>query len=60
MIANISPSFSCCENTLNTLRYADRVRELKKPTNQRKGAGSNNLADELMLPRRGGTFSALN
>lgn len=31
MIGCISPSFSCCEHTLNTLRYADRVKELKKP-----------------------------
>ena len=30
MIANVSPSKSCCEHTLNTLRYADRVKELKK------------------------------
>lgn len=30
MIANVSPANSCCENTLNTLRYADRVKELKK------------------------------
>ncbi|GFR69175.1 kinesin-like protein [Elysia marginata] len=30
MIANISPSQSSCENTLNTLRYADRVKELKR------------------------------
>lgn len=29
MIANISPANSCCENTLNTIRYADRVKELK-------------------------------
>lgn len=28
MIAMISPSMSCVENTLNTLRYADRVKEL--------------------------------
>ncbi|QDZ17805.1 kinesin-domain-containing protein [Chloropicon primus] len=30
MIANISPSTSCCENSLNTLRYADRVKEMKR------------------------------
>ena len=30
MIANVSPSTGCCEHTLNTLRYADRVKELKK------------------------------
>ena len=30
MIANVSPANSCCEHTLNTMRYADRVKELKK------------------------------
>jgi hypothetical protein len=30
MIANISPANSCCEHTLNSLRYADRVKELKE------------------------------
>ena len=30
MIANVSPGATCCEHTLNTLRYADRVKELKK------------------------------
>ena len=30
MIANVSPAASCCEHTLNTLRYGDRVKELKK------------------------------
>ena len=51
MIANLSPSLSCCEHTLNTLRYADRVKELKKG-----GQGGNtqfgNLSDMLMLPRK--------
>ncbi|XP_063414864.1 kinesin-like protein KIF2A [Mytilus trossulus] len=28
MIAMVSPGMSCCEHTLNTLRYADRVKEL--------------------------------
>ncbi|XP_028314369.1 kinesin-like protein KIF2A isoform X2 [Gouania willdenowi] len=27
MIATISPGMTCCENTLNTLRYANRVKE---------------------------------
>ncbi|NXI08869.1 KIF24 protein, partial [Irena cyanogastra] len=30
MIANVSPSSIATEHTLNTLRYADRVKELKK------------------------------
>eukprot|EP00040_Diaphanoeca_grandis_P004947 m.30693 g.30693 ORF g.30693 m.30693 type:complete len:758 (+) comp16331_c0_seq1:119-2392(+) len=30
MIAMVSPGLASCENTLNTLRYADRVKELKK------------------------------
>merc|ERR1719199_1118334 len=29
MIAMISPGLASCENSLNTLRYADRVKELK-------------------------------
>lgn len=33
MIANISPSSGSCEHTLNTLRYADRVKELRKNPN---------------------------
>lgn len=30
MIGNISPGLSCSEDTLNTLRYADRVKDLKE------------------------------
>ena len=30
MVANISPNSGACEHTLNTLRYADRVKELKE------------------------------
>lgn len=29
MIAMISPGISCCDHSLNTLRYADRVKELE-------------------------------
>ena len=39
MVGNISPSATCCEHTLNTLRYADRVKELKPSTG--KGGGGN-------------------
>lgn len=47
MIGNISPAISNCEYTLNTLRYADRVKELKKDKDART-----QLNDELMLPRQ--------
>ncbi|OQR67298.1 kinesin protein Klp10A-like [Tropilaelaps mercedesae] len=33
MIAMISPGQNFCENTLNTLRYADRVKELRTSSN---------------------------
>ena len=50
MIANVSPTQSCCEHTLNTLRYADRVKELKKsrPVN----TAEDRLANTLMLARQ--------
>ena len=35
MIANISPGNNSSDHTLNTLRYADRVKELKKNSNNR-------------------------
>ena len=41
MIANISPASNCCEHTLNTLRYADRVKELKK-----EGSGGPNTSNK--------------
>jgi kinesin family protein 2/24 len=44
MIANVSPANSCCEHTLNTLRYADRVKELKKDA---AGAGGPNQGPPL-------------
>lgn len=47
MIANISPAEGSCEHTLNTLRYADRVKELTREgsgdattTNNNNGASS--------------------
>ncbi|CAD8092993.1 unnamed protein product [Paramecium sonneborni] len=47
MIGNISPSSANSEHTLNTLRYADRVKELKKPQEQKSGGDA--LNRELML-----------
>ena len=51
MIANISPCSSCAEHTLNTLRYADRVKELKKEKNEEKDANEV-MANLLMMPRQ--------
>ena len=45
MIGNVSPAQENCEYTLNTLRYADRVKELKKGKSGRK-------KNDLYLPRK--------
>ncbi|XP_046862709.1 kinesin-like protein KIF2A [Xenia sp. Carnegie-2017] len=37
MIATISPGMSCCEHSLNTLRYADRVKELGPDNGKENG-----------------------
>lgn len=52
MIANISPASNCCEHTLNTLRYADRVKELKKDTSGKPISKEDKLSKELMLARQ--------
>ena len=52
MIANISPASNCCEHTLNTLRYADRVKELKKDPNTAHKNKEDKLSKELMLARQ--------
>ena len=46
MIANISPSSASSEDTLNTLRYADRVKEI------RHGGKQRTRNEQLMLPRK--------
>ncbi|CAD2219675.1 kinesin family member 2/24 [Angomonas deanei] len=43
MIGNVSPASGSCEHTLNTLRYADRVKELKKDKS------SKSAAEEIMM-----------
>ena len=67
MIANISPCLSCSEHTLNTLRYADRVKELRKPRHEKEGDNANSdnhykltkkekekkLLDELLMMPKG-------
>ncbi|XP_054822006.1 kinesin-like protein KIN-13A [Prosopis cineraria] len=41
MISCVSPNAGSCEHTLNTLRYADRVKSLSKSGNPKKDQASN-------------------
>ncbi|XVF88531.1 hypothetical protein PTKIN_Ptkin19aG0057900 [Pterospermum kingtungense] len=52
MISCISPSSGSCEHTLNTLRYADRVKSLSKGNNSKKEtlSSSLNLRESTALP----------
>ena len=59
MIANISPCLSSTEHTLNTLRYADRVKELKKDCNGNgngceisSGDQQENINRAMIMPRQ--------
>lgn len=52
MIANISPASMCSEHTLNTLRYADRVKELKKEAKLAARPKGDRKANELGLARQ--------
>lgn len=52
MIGNVSPSANSSEHTLNTLRYADRVKELKRGRERAvERDHRDELAQQLMLPR---------
>ncbi|CAK8535786.1 unnamed protein product [Lathyrus sativus] len=52
MISCISPSSGSCEHTLNTLRYADRVKSLSKGNNSKKDVLSSNfnLKESISVP----------
>ncbi|XVE70350.1 hypothetical protein DITRI_Ditri10aG0065600 [Diplodiscus trichospermus] len=52
MISCISPSSGSCEHTLNTLRYADRVKSLSKGNNSKRDmlSSSSNLGESTALP----------
>ncbi|XP_049752995.1 kinesin-like protein KIF24 isoform X2 [Elephas maximus indicus] len=52
MIANISPSHMATEHTLNTLRYADRVKELKKGIKCCASATTRNQTSGNSSPKR--------
>ncbi|XP_074052689.1 kinesin-like protein KIF24 isoform X2 [Macrotis lagotis] len=52
MIANVSPSHMATEHTLNTLRYADRVKELKKGIKCYTPVTSRNRSSGNMSPKR--------
>lgn len=56
MIANVSPANSCTEHTLNTLRYADRVKEMKSETphggKKVSVSGEDQRDRELLLARQ--------
>ncbi|XP_039300548.1 kinesin-like protein KIF2A [Nilaparvata lugens] len=53
MIAMISPGMSSCEHSLNTLRYADRVKELAA-TDPVEGGKGGNYSDGEGSGREGG------
>ena len=71
MIANVSPCLTCSEHTLNTLRYADRVKELRGRDNKDVKTNDNIncenatkdpqevLANLLMMPRQHGIIFIL-
>ncbi|KAL0397059.1 UNVERIFIED_CONTAM: Kinesin-like protein KIN-13B [Sesamum calycinum] len=52
MISCISPNSGSCEHTLNTLRYADRVKSLSKANNSKKDvlSSTTNLKESTTQP----------
>ncbi|KAI8529539.1 hypothetical protein RHMOL_Rhmol12G0232800 [Rhododendron molle] len=58
MISCISPNAGSCEHTLNTLRYADRVKSLSKGNNSKKDILSSTLnqKESTTIPLSGMTY----
>ncbi|XP_072269633.1 kinesin-like protein KIF24 isoform X2 [Pyxicephalus adspersus] len=52
MIANISPSHIATEHTLNTLRYADRVKELKRGLKTAPTCNNRSKSSSCLSPKR--------
>nr|CCC92718.1 unnamed protein product [Trypanosoma congolense IL3000] len=48
MIGAVSPTSNSCEHTLNTLRYADRVKELKKSRGEKKPIEENEQSEFII------------
>ncbi|KAL8189679.1 hypothetical protein R6Q57_029245 [Mikania cordata] len=59
MISCISPNSGSCEHTLNTLRYADRVKSLSKGSSSRKDLSSStsNLRNSIAFPVTSSTLT---
>ncbi|XP_076910074.1 kinesin-like protein KIN-13B [Bidens hawaiensis] len=59
MISCISPSSASCEHTLNTLRYADRVKSLSKGSNSKKdlSTSTSNLRNSIAFPITSSTLT---
>ncbi|CAI7723786.1 kinesin-13, putative [Plasmodium vivax] len=53
MIANISPTISCCEQTLNTLRYSSRVKNFKHKMNTPEEEDPNSEKISILESRSG-------
>ncbi|XP_071940282.1 kinesin-like protein KIN-13A [Coffea arabica] len=58
MISCISPNAGSCEHTLNTLRYADRVKSLSKSGNTKKDQGSSSLPPSSTKESSSAPFSS--
>ncbi|SCQ12888.1 kinesin-13,putative [Plasmodium gaboni] len=58
MIANISPTISCCEQTLNTLRYSSRVKNFKNKSTSINEEEDTNTERISILDSKGSEINA--